>query len=341
MTTRPPQTVPLPWSLLCDPRDRQGLVRDGDGLVSGAGARWPIHPGELPDLFVPTQGRGWSRESFDAHYEEVGPYQGPLDYEVSQGGHPSLTRFRQGRVKEVLCASIQPAAHDQVLDVGCGAGWFLARIAERYAEAQRPALFVGVEASRAQAKLAAQRLSDLRYGAGLAVLANAEALPFADRTFHWVTCSETLEQVRDPGRAIAEMARVLVPGGRLLISVPSRLAERSWDQVLAPIRFAKRWRQPRGVVRTFDEYYAPLYPEELARMVEVTGLEIERQCAVGLAPHPHYFRYVPEGWMPSVVAALEHLDRRWAPWCQALCGTLLLWAKKSAAESNTPSGTGP
>lgn len=52
------------------------------------------------------------------------------------------------------------------------------------------------------------------------VLGDAAALPFAADVFDAVVCAELLEHVYDPRRVIGEVARVLRPGGRVLITVP-------------------------------------------------------------------------------------------------------------------------
>jgi ubiquinone/menaquinone biosynthesis C-methylase UbiE len=49
-----------------------------------------------------------------------------------------------------------------------------------------------------------------------------ESMPFADATFETVVCTEVLEHVPHPESALAEMRRVLRPGGLLLGSVPAR-----------------------------------------------------------------------------------------------------------------------
>jgi SAM-dependent methyltransferase len=56
--------------------------------------------------------------------------------------------------------------------------------------------------------------------------ADAMALPFPDGEFAAVACGETLGQVSDPLRAAREMARVLAPGGVLLLSTPSAVSAR-------------------------------------------------------------------------------------------------------------------
>ncbi|MCZ6597177.1 MAG: class I SAM-dependent methyltransferase [Planctomycetota bacterium] len=52
------------------------------------------------------------------------------------------------------------------------------------------------------------------------VFGDGNRLPFADASLDTVLCTEVLEHVREPDRFVAEMARVLKPGGRLLLTVP-------------------------------------------------------------------------------------------------------------------------
>ena len=51
-------------------------------------------------------------------------------------------------------------------------------------------------------------------------------LPFNDQTFETIICSEVLEHVSDVESALNEIDRLLKPGGKLLISVPSFLPEK-------------------------------------------------------------------------------------------------------------------
>jgi len=52
------------------------------------------------------------------------------------------------------------------------------------------------------------------------VLAQADALPFADESFDCVICTEVLEHCRDPRAVVGEIRRVLRPGGRAFVSTP-------------------------------------------------------------------------------------------------------------------------
>lgn len=59
-------------------------------------------------------------------------------------------------------------------------------------------------------------------GLRLLVVAAAEALPYPDDTFDVVLSHEVIEHVADDRRAVAEMVRVLRPGGRILLFCPNR-----------------------------------------------------------------------------------------------------------------------
>lgn len=62
---------------------------------------------------------------------------------------------------------------------------------------------------------------DLRLTPLVSVIANAEQIPFPSQTFDLVLCTQMLEYAPDPGQVLSEVHRVLKPGGRLLLSVPS------------------------------------------------------------------------------------------------------------------------
>lgn len=55
------------------------------------------------------------------------------------------------------------------------------------------------------------------------VLGSADVLPFREGSFDLVTCNMVVEHFRDPERACAEMARVLSPGGYLIVHTPNLL----------------------------------------------------------------------------------------------------------------------
>ena len=92
----------------------------------------------------------------------------------------------------------------RVLDVGTGEGQ-IARLAAR----EGASLVVGVDPTIAQLQLAHERGGGANYAR-----ANADALPFPDGTFDAVVVCLVFEHIADHEPAIAEIARVLEPGGR-------------------------------------------------------------------------------------------------------------------------------
>jgi SAM-dependent methyltransferase len=81
-----------------------------------------------------------------------------------------------------------------------------------------------------------------------AALAEMTRLPFAAASFDAVVAAEVIEHIADLGSALAEAARVLTPGGRLVVTVPYR---ETLQMVTCPDcggRFERN-----GHVRTFDE----------------------------------------------------------------------------------------
>jgi ubiquinone/menaquinone biosynthesis C-methylase UbiE len=102
-----------------------------------------------------------------------------------------------------------------VLDVGCGNGYVLSKYAREGAEVY------GIDLTKAAIDLTEARF-DLLGLQGTFQVANAEALPFADDTFDCVCSMGVLHHTPDTARAIAEIYRVLKPGGRLIVMVYHR-----------------------------------------------------------------------------------------------------------------------
>jgi ubiquinone/menaquinone biosynthesis C-methylase UbiE len=95
-----------------------------------------------------------------------------------------------------------------VLDVGCGHGGLLAGVTRDYR-------IVGVDFVLDLLPFARER--------GYAVYhANAEALPFGDNQFDAVLCAEVLNQYSSAGVLLRELARVVKPGGSVIVSTLNR-----------------------------------------------------------------------------------------------------------------------
>ena len=98
----------------------------------------------------------------------------------------------------------------RILDAGCGSGPLFAALRDR------GAIVTGFDKSAGMIELARRRLGD---EADLQVAELGSPLPFPDSTFDDVTASLVLHYLEDWGPALAELRRVLKPGGRLIVSV--------------------------------------------------------------------------------------------------------------------------
>ena len=100
-------------------------------------------------------------------------------------------------------ADVELAGFERVLDIGCGDGQISRLIAAR------GALVVGVDPTWNQIRVAAER-----GGGAVFARSGAAELPFADRSFDAAVACLVFEHIDDVDGAIAEVARVLRPGGR-------------------------------------------------------------------------------------------------------------------------------
>ncbi|MFB9834458.1 class I SAM-dependent methyltransferase [Actinoallomurus acaciae] len=98
----------------------------------------------------------------------------------------------------------------RILDAGCGSGPLSAALRDR------GAVVTGIDASAGMLALARRRLGD---DAALHVADLRDPLPFDDGTFDDVVASLVLHYLEDWGPTLAELRRVLRPGGRLIASV--------------------------------------------------------------------------------------------------------------------------
>jgi SAM-dependent methyltransferase len=123
--------------------------------------------------------------------------------------------------RPAMLALAGDVAGRRILDAGCGAGPLLAALRDR------GAVVTGIDKSPGILKLARRRLGD---DADLRVAELGNLLPFPDHTFDDVTASLVLHYLEDWGPALAELRRVLKPGGRLIASVGHPFAENLWHR---------------------------------------------------------------------------------------------------------------
>ena len=133
-----------------------------------------------------------------------------------------------GRALLLERAGITPG--QRVLDLCSGPGWLAIEAARAVAPDGHVTgldLSAGMVAT-ARANAAAAGVGNVEFHQG-----DAEELPFGDASFDGSVCSLGLMHVPDPGRALAELARVIVPGGRLVANVHGPEGETTLDLMAA------------------------------------------------------------------------------------------------------------
>jgi 2-polyprenyl-6-hydroxyphenyl methylase/3-demethylubiquinone-9 3-methyltransferase len=193
-----------------------------------------------------------------------------------------MNRYDLDRRVELILARVG-AARGEVLEVGCGLGYLSAGLRARGA-----ARLVSLD-------LAA---SLLRAGTGKGrvtapVQADALALPFPARRFDLVVSSDCIEHTPDPRAAVREMARVLRPGGRVVLTCPN--AAWHWS-----VRVADRLG-----IRPYQGFENWPGFAELRRWFEEAGLRVEEH--VGFHALPFQLPAAPR-WLPALDRLL--LSRR-------------------------------
>jgi ArsR family transcriptional regulator len=142
-----------------------------------------------------------------------------------------------------------------MIDVGVGTGRILEVFADRVTEG------IGIDVNHAMLNVARLNLERARLTGASVRKADVSALPFDDEVADLVTVHQVLHYLDDPAIAIAECARVLKPGGVLLIA----------DFAPHQLEFLKTEHAHRRL--GFSD-------EEITEWVELAGLELRRRAAL-------------------------------------------------------------
>lgn len=195
------------------------------------------------------------------------------------------------------------APGDRLLDLGCGFG------RHAYGALRRGADVVAcdlgpTELAEVRSMVAAMRAAgEIPPGAiGTAVGADARCLPFADGAFDRIIAAEILEHIVDDGAALAELARLLRPGGTLAVTVPSWLPEKVCWSLSA-------------------EYHAPAVPDGHVRIYSLRRLRALLRTA-GLVPgHSHraHALHTPYWWLRCAVGPRNDDHRLVRAYHRLLC----------------------
>jgi len=187
-------------------------------------------------------------------------------------------------VAEVFVRWLAVPAGRRWLDVGCGTG----ALADRVLALAGPAHLVGVDPSEGFLTTARARVVDTR---ATFLRGGAQALPLRGRSVHTVVSGLALNFVPDPARAVAEFARVVMPGGVVAAYV--------WDYAEGMAMMRYFWDAAVALdpaAAELDEgRFSLCRPDSLARLWTDAGLAEVRVEAIAI---PTVFTGFDDYWRP-------------------------------------------
>lgn len=185
------------WVFYRLPVDGRGRALD-DLIIE---AMDPADPTVKRDLERLTEARGERTASAQDYFSRIAG-----DWDAVRALH-----YSEGDIEQAVLAAAGPGPFDLALDFGTGTGRMLSLFAERARRVE------GIDLShqmltvaRANLQAAGAANASVRHG-------DATATPYTDNSANLVIIHQVLHFLDDPGRALSEAARVLKPGGKVVV----------------------------------------------------------------------------------------------------------------------------
>jgi len=183
---------------------------------------------------------------------------------------PGLQQATYRPIHNAVLARLEGARPERILDLGCGTGQLTERLATTFPDAN----VVGADLSNGMIERAAERLVD--DDTTDFVRADAQHLPIAGGTFDVVTCTESFHWYADQQAAAAELARLVKPGGRVIIASIATVTGFADDAIQRATALAGR------PVKAIPK-------RELRRLLAEAGFDVRHQGRIprlGFVPWP-------------------------------------------------------
>lgn len=196
--------------------------------------------------------------SLDAKRENLFNHYNSIDGDIDEKAYNSdlcTQRYFQRRRTATIKTMLNAKNREIILDIGCGSGVQL-----RALDVDSPQLMIGMDLNRAALLFAkGKNIPNTEF-----LIADAEQLPFKDKSINRIICAEIIEHLHEPEKMIAESQRVLTDYGKIVISTPNEnsiwgLYEFLWD-VLGRGRNYGETHLKFFSVPELEKYFAP-YPQ--------------------------------------------------------------------------------
>lgn len=200
---------------------------------------------------------------------------------------PELRRWRwmaRAIARHAPESALGPASRaGAVLDYGCGSGRFLPLL-----QALERGPVVGFDVTRSVLEAVAERHPDVEVVTGSGVYPT----PLADATFDLAMSSEVIEHVEDQSGFVADLARVLAPGGLLVLTTPNARFERRYKAGTRGLQPIENW----------------LDRASLDTLLEDAGFEILDRATTGA----HWANLPYQRWW--IYRLIKRIGRRFRLW---------------------------
>lgn len=182
--------------------------------------------------------------------------------------------------------SVEDVQGKQMLDAGCGTGWF-----------SKMAVEMGIDVTALD--VGENLLAEVKKKCNCrCVEGNVLDLKFPDESFDIVLSTEVIEHTVSPQRAITEMYRVLKKGGILILSTPNK----AWHFSVAIANFLKL--RPYEGYENWSSWY------KLKKWLKITGFQIEKIFGFNIVPFVH----------PKIYPVIDYFDQ----YGSCIIGSLML-----------------
>jgi ubiquinone/menaquinone biosynthesis C-methylase UbiE len=153
-------------------------------------------------------------EFFSSSFSNIDATSNPTEFVHYMDDANSMEFFRAAKRRTYDLLALHPG--ERVLDIGCGAGEDVRALADIVGAA---GVAVGIDASQTMIDAARRRTAESSVVADFFV-GDAEHLDFPDASFDACRADRVLQHLTTPSNAMAEIARVLRPGGRVVVFEP-------------------------------------------------------------------------------------------------------------------------